>query len=291
MKRIMILMLVGFAFLATVFSLYQYFSGTALNQAVLSPELAIEPQPTDMKVRVNLYFPHENKLRIEERIVTVTQERLEEAIAQELQKGPKNLAFTDLFSGDVSILDVRVSNNVAYVNLSEAFLDQNYVANEKSELFVWSIVNSFTEIDDVYRVQILIEGRRRDVQIGNSNLYQLLTRNRSFIYEERRYPSSSVIEFVEAISERRYDLAYTYLTAESQEKYPYEEFKAAADRHFESFNGYRRTIHFTQGFTDSWIVYIKYDSADRTDEEAAVSRFDLWEVVQVEEDWKIVFNK
>ncbi len=291
MKKIMIFLVVSFAFLATVFSLYQFFASTALNQAVLPMELAIEPQPTDMKVRVNLYFPHENKLRVEERIVTVTQERLEEAIAEELQKGPKNLAYTNLFSGDVSILDVRVSNNVAYVNLSEAFLDQSYVANEKSELYVWSIVNSFTEIDDVYRVQILIEGRRRDVQIGNSNLYELLTRNRAFIYEERRYPSNSVIEFIEAVSDRRYDLAYTYLTAESQEKYPYEDFKIAVDRHFESFNGYRRTIHFTQGFTDSWIVYIKYDSADRTDEAVSTSRFDLWEVVQVDQDWKIVFNK
>ncbi|GEM_PF-2342925 len=291
MKKIMILTLLVFAGLVGVFSLYQFFSNSAITQTELPPELAIDPEPSDMKVRVNLYFPFDNKLRIEERIVTVTQERLEEAIANELQKGPKNLAYTNLFSGEVRILDVRVSNNIAYVNLSEAFLEQSYVGNEKSELFVWSIVNSFSDIDEVYRVQILIEGRRRDVQIGNSNLYQLLTSNTSFIYEDRRYPSNSVIEFIEAVSERRYDLAYTYLTEESQEAYAYEDFKVVVESHFAAFNGFRRTIHFTQGFSDSWIVYVKYDSADRTDAEITTSRFDLWEVVQVGEDWKIIFNK
>ena len=291
MKKIMILTLLTFAVLTGTLSLYLYFSNAAISRTVLPAELAIDPEPSDMKVRINLYFPYENKLRIEERIVTVTQQRLEEAIAKELQKGPKNLAYTNLFSGDVSILDVRVSNNVAYVNLSEAFLDQHYVANEKSELFVWSIVNSFSEIDDVYSVQILIEGRRRDVQVGNSNLYQLLSRNTSFIYQDRRYPSNSVIEFIEAVTDRRYDRAYTYLTEESQKAYPYEDFKIVVDRHFSTFNGFRRTIHFTQGFSDSWIVYVKYDSADRTDAEITTSRFDLWEVVQVGEDWKIVFNK
>lgn len=291
MKKLLVLVMLAFAFLAGGISLYLLFMDEGISQGVLTPELAIEPKPTDMKVRVRLYFPYENKLRFEERIVTVTREKLEEAIAQELRKGPKNLSYTYLFGGDVDLLDVRVSNNVAYVNLTESFLEQNYIGNEKSELYVWSIVNSFTEMDEVYRVQILIEGRRRDVQVGSSNLFQLLTRNTSFIYEDRRYPSNVVIDFIQAVSDRRYDLAYTYLTEESQEKYDYEAFKEAVRQHFTTLNGYRRTIHFTQGFSDSWIVYVKYDSADRTDAEVTTSKFDLWEVVKAEEDWKIIFNK
>lgn len=291
MKKAMFVIILAAAFLASAFSLYQYFSSSEISNTILPPELAIDPKPTDMRVRVNLYFPYENKLRVEERIVTVSQEKLEVAISQELQTGPKNLAYTDLFKNDVQILDVRISNNVCYVNLTESFLDQNYIANEKSELYVWSIVNSFAQIDNVYRVQILIEGRRRDVQVGDANLYQLLTSNNTFVYEDRRYPSNSVIEFIDAIIDRRFDRAYGYLTQASQEAYSFEAFQEAAQIHFDALRGYRRTIYFTQGFSQSWIVYVKYVSADRTDPEIVTTRFELWEVVEVDGDWKIIFDK
>jgi hypothetical protein len=285
------MVLLTLAFVISAYSLISFFSQTEVAQSELSEVYAIDPKPTDMKMRINLYFPFENKLRIEERLVTVSQERLEVAIAEELRKGPKNLAFTHLFKGDVQILDVKISNNICYVNLSESFLDQNYITGEKSELYVWSIVNTFSEIDNVYRVQILIEGRRRDVNIGETNLYQILTRNSDFIYTDRRYPSDSVIEFIDAVIDQRYDKAYAYLSKESQTKYPYEGFKRAIEKHFDALQGYRRAIYFTQGFSQSWIVYVKYISADRIDPDTTTSLFDLWEVIEEGEDWKIIFDK
>lgn len=291
MRRLMLMVLLTLTFIVSAFCLFSYFSSTDIFESELDIALALDPKPSDMKMRINLYFPYENKLRIEERLVKVSQERLEVAIAEELKNGPKNLAYTHLFKNDVQILDVKISNNVCYVNLSEAFLAQEYISGEKSELYVWSIVNSFSEINHVYRVQILIEGRRRDIQIGDYNLYQTLTQNDDYVYADRRFPSNSVIEFIDAVVDLRYDLAYSYLCEESQEKYPYNEFKRAIDNHFESLKGFRRAIYFTQGFTESWIVYVKYLSVDRIDPENATSRYDLWEVIQVDDDWKIIFDK
>lgn len=257
----------------------------------LSGELAVYPKPDNMKLRYKFYFPYQNKLRTEERVITVNEDRIELAVMDQMMKGPKNTYFSTPFGGDSKILDVNISNNICYVSVSNDFTSQKWLANEENMLYLYAIVNTFTEIEGVHKVQILIEGRKKDVKIGNISLNQTLTRNDDYIYVKRRFPSDVVAEFIDYIIELRYDKAYGYLSKESKAQYSYDEFKTAAESHFGAYKGFRRTITFSGELGGAWHVYVKYVNYDKLDPQYVTKKFDLIKMVEEDGEWKINFRK
>ncbi len=257
----------------------------------LRGELAVYPKPDNMKIRYKFYFPFQNKLRVEERVITVNEDKIEKAVADQYMKGPKITYFGMPFRDDARIIDVNVSNNICYVSVSKSFLNQKWLANEENMLYLYSIINTFTEIEGVHKVQLLVEGQKRDVKIGNVSLNQPLARNDEFIYVKRRFPSDVVAEFIDYIIELRYDKAYGYLSKESREKYTYEAFKAAAEEHFGAFKGFRRTITFSGELGGAWHVYVKYVNYDKLDPQLVTKKFDLIKMVEEDGEWKINFVK
>lgn len=268
-----------------------YINNTEYFSQELKGELAVYPKPDNMKLRYKFYFPFQNKLRTEERVITVNADRVELAVSEQFKKGPKTAYFGTPFGEGVQILDVNISNNICYVSVSEEFLNQKWLVNEENMLYLYSIVNTFTEIEGVHKVQILIEGRKKDVKIGDVSLNQTLARNDDYIYIKRRFPSDVVSEFIDYIIELRYDKAYGYLSKESREKYTYEEFKAAAESHFGAFKGFRRTITFSGELGGAWHVYVKYVNYDKLDPQYVTKKFDLIKMVEEDGEWKINFVK
>lgn len=257
----------------------------------LKGELAVYPKPDNMKIRYKFYFPFQNKLRVEERVITVNEDRIEQAVTDQFVKGPKITYFGKPFDSDVKILDVNISNNICYVSVSEQFLNQKWLANEDNMLYLYSIVNTYSEIEGVHKVQVLVEGRKKDVKIGSVNLNQPLSRNDEYIYVKRRFPSDVVSEFIDYIIELRYDKAYGYLSTESKSKYTYDEFKTAAEEHFGAFKGFRRTITFSGELGGAWHVYVKYVNYDKLDPQLVTKKFDLIKMVEEDGEWKINFVK
>lgn len=268
-----------------------YINNTEYFSQELKGELAVYPKPDNMKLRYKFYFPFQNKLRTEERVITVNADRVELAVTEQFLKGPKTTYFGTPFGEGVQILDVNISNNICYVSVSEEFLNQKWLANEENMLYLYSIVNTFTEIEGVHKVQILIEGRKKDVKIGEISLNQTLARNDDYIYIKRRFPSDVVSEFIDYIIELRYDKAYGYLSKESREKYTYDEFKTAAESHFGDFKGFRRTITFSGELGGAWHVYVKYVNYDKLDPQFVTKKFDLIKMVEEDGEWKINFVK
>lgn len=283
---IVLSMVVGLAVLTGT-----YINNMSFFTASLPAELAVYPKPANMKMRIKLYFPYQNKLRLEERVATVNQDRIELAVAEQMMRGPKNRFYSSPFGDDVRIVDVNISNSTCYINVTESFLDQSYLKTEDNKLYIWAIVNTFTELEGVNKVQILVEGRKRDIGVGELSLQQTLSRNDDFIYIKRRYPSDVVVEFVEAIDELRYDKAYTYLNSESQKIYTYDMFKEAAKLNAEKFNGYRRSISFSHDLSGTWLIYVKYVNFDKLDTSNKTKLFDLWELTEEDGEWKIIFDK
>ncbi len=268
-----------------------YINNTDFLATELSGELAVYPKPDNMKVRYKFYFPYQNKLRTEERVITVNEDRIELAVMDQMMKGPKNTYFSTPFGEGSKILDVNISNNICYVSVSNDFINQKWLANEENMLYLYSIVNTFTEIEGVHKVQVLIEGRKKDVKIGNISLNQTLARNDDYIYVKRRFPSDVVAEFIDYIIELRYDKAYGYLSKESKASYSYDEFKTAAEAHFGAYKGFRRTITFSGELGGAWHVYVKYVNYDKLDPQFVTKKFDLIKMVEEDGEWKINFKK
>ena len=286
-----IIMIALFVILAIATISGYYINNKDFLSTELSGELAVYPKPDNMKLRYKFYFPYQNKLRTEERVITVNEDRIELAVMEQMMKGPKNTYFSTPFGEDSKILDVNISNNICYVSVSNDFINQKWLANEENMLFLYAIVNTFTEIEGVHKVQILIEGRKKDVKIGNISLNQTLARNDDYIYVKRRFPSDVVAEFIDYIIELRYDKAYGYLSKESKDQYSYDEFKTAAESHFGAYKGFRRTITFSGELGGAWHVYVKYVNYDKLDPQFVTKKFDLIRMVEEDGEWKINFRK
>lgn len=122
----------------------------------------ISPLPGD-KTEIVLYYPN-NKMKFllpEIRLVSRSNEELANVVIQELLKGTDKNKLRNIIPREVKLLSVEVIDDTAYVNFSKEIL-KDY--SEKEEAFViYSIVNSLTSISYIKKVQILIDGKMRNV--------------------------------------------------------------------------------------------------------------------------------
>ena len=132
---------------------------------------------------VTLYFPpkSEHVLRKEVRAIKVTdQQPLAQYIINELIKGPQEEGLERALSKDTVLLSVETLNNICFLNFSSGFLDKNAGTAEAEKTVIFSIVDSLTELDNIDRVQFLMDGKRVD-SFGNINISGMFGRDESLI--------------------------------------------------------------------------------------------------------------
>ncbi|MBO4514609.1 MAG: GerMN domain-containing protein, partial [Lachnospiraceae bacterium] len=115
---------------------------------------------------VKLYFANEEG----DRLIAAYREKfystntpLERFVVDEILSGPsgKIAGLYATVSPDTKILSVMSKDGIVYVNFDSNFL--NVVGNVTTEVAIYSIVNSLTELPNVHHVQILVNGEIPDV--------------------------------------------------------------------------------------------------------------------------------
>lgn len=82
---------------------------------------------------------------------------LEKVVAEQIIKGPETPdEGNPTVNPSTQILNVTVKDGTCYVNLSEGFLTQTYTVNPN--VTVYSLVNSLTELNNINKVQISVNG-------------------------------------------------------------------------------------------------------------------------------------
>lgn len=94
--------------------------------------------------------------------------------------GPQSDRLTNSIPKGTKLLSLRLLRDVAYVDLSEEFSTE-IVDKRQEVLALYSIVNTLTSLPGIERVQILIEGRRRDTLHGNVKIKEPLEADHSLI--------------------------------------------------------------------------------------------------------------
>lgn len=113
------------------------------------------------KVRVKLYFANEkgNKLiaAYREKFYS-TNISMERFVVEEIISGPsgKIAGLYPTVHPDTKVLSVMTKDGICYVNVDASF--SNVVNNVSSDVAIYSIVNSLTELTHVHHVQILVNG-------------------------------------------------------------------------------------------------------------------------------------
>lgn len=117
-----------------------------------------ENGPVEWK-KVTLYFANKNGDKLVKQHETIPYNKnvsIEKMVLEKLIEGPSDSSCYSTLPGDVKILSISVSEGVCYVNLSEEFV--NEMVNVKSEIPVYSIVNSLCALDNIRKVKILVGG-------------------------------------------------------------------------------------------------------------------------------------
>lgn len=112
-------------------------------------------------VRVKLYFANQEG----DKLIAAYREKyystnvsLDKFVVEEILSGPsgKIAGLYRTVNADTKILSVMTKDGICYVNLDANFLTA--VGNVAPEVAIYSIVNSLTELPNVNRVQILVNG-------------------------------------------------------------------------------------------------------------------------------------
>lgn len=111
------------------------------------------------QVTIQLYFANESgdKLIPVKRTVEYnTNISMEKLVMEQILKGPDESGGYATINPATKVNNITITDGICYVNLSKEFLTQVY--NVNSEVTIYSIVNSLVELNNVNKVQILIDG-------------------------------------------------------------------------------------------------------------------------------------
>lgn len=131
------------------------------------------------RVELHLFFASEDGKSLVEKAQTVTynsnisKDRL---VVDNIIAGPRSTDAYATINPSTQVNSVTTQDGVCYVNLSGDFL--NKITNVTDEVMIYSIVNSLTRLDNINKVQILIDGDM-NVSLGEYDLSTLFERNLS----------------------------------------------------------------------------------------------------------------
>lgn len=113
-----------------------------------------------------VYFSDSNAeyLVPEHRIVSNTEE---ESIISELIKGPENPENHPTIPNGARLLSIKVEDNTCIVNFSKEFKENHGGGTTGEIMTIYSVVNSLTELEDIKKVEFLIEGKKEKTLAGH----------------------------------------------------------------------------------------------------------------------------
>ena len=86
---------------------------------------------------------------------------MEKLVVEHLLKGPETAGLKGTIPSGTNLINVSTTNGVCYVNFDEGFYNQNYEIQEA--IVIYSIVNSLSELSNINKVQISVNGNSSGV--------------------------------------------------------------------------------------------------------------------------------
>lgn len=127
---------------------------------------------------VSLYFQNKETkgLTPEARLIDIREiiNNPYEKLITLLLEGPKNDKLERLIPENTKVLKTYMENDCVVINLSKEFLEYEKNSENVKNNIIDSIVNTLTELTEVNKVKILIEGQKND------NFKEIYTRKNNF---------------------------------------------------------------------------------------------------------------
>lgn len=135
--------------------------------------------------QIEIYFANEDGSALKEyvkRVEITNNVSLEQVVVESLITGPLREGYTATMPAGTVLNKIAVKDGTAYVNFNESF---NGAAGDiRSELTLYSVVDSLCNLPTISRVQILINGERQEVYRETVEINGTLERNLDLIEQE-----------------------------------------------------------------------------------------------------------
>ena len=168
MKNKKILMYVGIILIVFIllFVGYLILNNIKNNNEEIIYEYIPEEEITGEQLRqtiITLYFldPKTYELSPEARQIDAKEllDNPYELLINLLIEGPKNENIIKLIPENTKLNSAQIKNNILYIDFSEDFIKEQNLGKNQEELILKSIVNTVTELTEINKVAILIEGK------------------------------------------------------------------------------------------------------------------------------------
>lgn len=145
-------------------------------------------QPTTATEKLTLYFgdnqaeyliPETREIQILKDTRSAT--TVAEAIVKELIAGPTSKDLISTIPKETKLLSVKIENQIAYVDFNEEIKTKHPGGSAGETMTIYSLVNSLTELPEITKVQILINGKKIDTLVEHADLTQPISRDESKI--------------------------------------------------------------------------------------------------------------
>lgn len=270
------------------------FIGFTNLQSTSFPALkdGISPIPQIMKLPMKIYFidPMTGLMVPENRTVSIQNNQLIESVMKAIQAGPKNKKLISPLDPLVRVESVTFEGKACYINLNRIFINNPIWDEQDNALILSSIVNTLTELEQVQSVQFLIEGKPLGEVTEVIQLSAPLKRNETLIYSVKSQPIEVVIQFLNSIQTERYDVAYDLIDFQSKANLTYDEFARRMTAASTKYAGFERKVLFSQKFSNSLLVYIKYEALRKNIAGEYQSFTEYWEVVEEDKQYKVLLK-
>lgn len=135
--------------------------------------------------RITLYFASADGTKLvaeEEKVYGSSNMSMEKLVMQHLLEGPENSELMATIPKGTKLISVSTLDGVCFVNLDSGFTKQNYEVAES--VVIYSIVNSLTELSEVNKVQIAVNGNTSMIYRTDLSLETIFERDLDLIKEE-----------------------------------------------------------------------------------------------------------
>ncbi len=171
---------------------YQNANGTVFG--AMGPDDVVldfaQEMTQEVTKKVTLYFADQLGtflVPVEYELSINSDEQIEKTILNLLIQGPSQLSSSgsesliSLVPIETKIISVYTNEGVCFVDLSEEFITKHMGGSTGEMLTIYSIVNTITNLDNINKVQFLIEGAKRAEFKGHIEFDGLFQRNLDLI--------------------------------------------------------------------------------------------------------------
>lgn len=125
---------------------------------------------------LTLYYSDADAMNLVKKdvMVDIQDETIEEAIIDKLKEETDDERIYPVIPMDITIINVRTEEGTAYVDISSENL---YGGSSQEQFIIAGIVMSLTELENIGKVQFLVDGNKVETLMGHISIDEPFTRD------------------------------------------------------------------------------------------------------------------